>query len=377
MFTRIKSYTEKRKQYFAQAKYEIMESNLKVVFNCSILTVVLLLFFMLFAFAILKDWRPTVAHMVFLLASVLFFAAVFLYKKSGLCRVRDVNTLCIMYGVILFFFVIWIDVTGNISAPSCFTPLVSIAVSSLFIFPSILTDVMLLILYAVYIALVILLKGPFIAQYDMFIAVVALGVSLVSSNIITALRMENHEIRVKYKLLSTHDAMLSGIYNKQGFQKSFEEYIRQHNPHVKGSVYFLDLDNFKMYNDEYGHYFGDLVLKRTSDVLLDIFRHDDLIGHWGGDEFIIFAEDLCDENAIAEKCMNIETALLSASKSVSNIGVNCSIGVLLIEDTEIEFETVFSEADRALYAAKDAGKGQYTLLRYSPDQQKRQITALW
>lgn len=118
-----------------------------------------------------------------------------------------------------------------------------------------------------------------------------------------------------------------------------------------------------------GHYFGDLVLKRTSDVLLDIFRHDDLIGHWGGDEFIIFAEDLCDENAIAEKCMNIETALLSASKSVNNIDVNCSIGVLLIEDTEVEFETVFSVADRAMYAAKDAGKGQYTLLRYSPDQQ--------
>lgn len=112
----------------------------------------------------------------------------------------------------------------------------------------------------------------------------------------------------------------------------------------------LDVDKFKDYNDRYGHYAGDKAIKKLADLIKGTFRSSDILGRFGGDEFIMLLKDFSDTAKIREK---IQPILHFESDGHQ---LTTSVGIARYPQDGVTFEVLFQKADRALYHAK-AKKG--------------------
>ena len=120
------------------------------------------------------------------------------------------------------------------------------------------------------------------------------------------------------------------------------------------STMMLDIDHFKLVNDNHGHSVGDMTLKRFSQIITDFFSGiDGVVGRWGGEEFVVVCYDT-DLFEIKELAEHLRVKVASETfKAIDHI--TCSIGVTEILDTD-EANTVFVRMDKALYEAKSAGR---------------------
>ena len=106
---------------------------------------------------------------------------------------------------------------------------------------------------------------------------------------LTAALISINENRKNFKRLAVTDA-LTGIYNRHGFDEQVEQYMRQ-NPQNHCVVAMLDIDDFKLVNDMYGHAAGDGALQKLAESMKQYFSKDAILGRNGGDEFSIFMPD--------------------------------------------------------------------------------------
>lgn len=125
------------------------------------------------------------------------------------------------------------------------------------------------------------------------------------------------------------------------------------------SVLIMDIDNFKVINDKFGHSEGDKALKILSRALYDSARSGDIIARWGGEEFILFLPETNLEAAadIAERLREIiETTDIQLDSTIINLTV--SIGVAHNKATKITIDELVTIADTFLYKAKDSGRNR-------------------
>ena len=160
----------------------------------------------------------------------------------------------------------------------------------------------------------------------------------------------------KIERLASHDALTS-LANRRTFNLQFEIFFELSKRHGRElTVLFIDIDDFKTLNDNYGHMLGDEVLKMVSSILSQSMRKSDLVARWGGEEFAVLLHDTNKEDGykIAEKIRhNIQTH--TELKNFTGDAVTVSIGltVLHADDT---MDALLVRADSALYRAKREGK---------------------
>lgn len=121
------------------------------------------------------------------------------------------------------------------------------------------------------------------------------------------------------------------------------------------SLLMLDIDHFKSINDLYGHASGDRVLQRFSAVVAGCLRADDLLGRWGGEEFIVLLPG-CDGFAARRLAERIKRAL-EQTPLVEGLQVTASLGISACLSTD-HWEAWLDRADRALYRAKENGRNR-------------------
>ncbi len=126
------------------------------------------------------------------------------------------------------------------------------------------------------------------------------------------------------------------------------------------ALLFLDLDEFKPVNDNYGHEVGDQLLQQVAGRLLTSVRESDTVARVGGDEFAVLLNNIENERAVESACENILSAL---SREFVAAGVpakiSCSIGVVVYSGQELTPSNLLRDADMAMYVAKRAGKNRY------------------
>ena len=160
---------------------------------------------------------------------------------------------------------------------------------------------------------------------------------------------------------ATHDA-LTNVYNRRWLQHKFE--LMQEENKTDSAIHsllYIDLDEFKPVNDNYGHVAGDSFLCGITRELEQCIRQNDTLARMGGDEFAILLE-----NCSAEKASSIAECLISRVKKFHlNIDENkihiagCSIGINTFPASHSDFAEKVKQADLACYEAKNNGKNQY------------------
>lgn len=155
----------------------------------------------------------------------------------------------------------------------------------------------------------------------------------------------------KVKKLSVTDG-LTTLYNHSYFHKQLKQKEGE-----RYSVAILDIDNFKDFNDKYGHQAGDQVLRKLSEILKSEVRNDDLVARYGGEEFIIYFNIVKKEILIKviERLM-ARIRALEVDFDNEKLKITVSIGVAINKAAEYSPERLIKQADTALYVAKGAGK---------------------
>ena len=161
----------------------------------------------------------------------------------------------------------------------------------------------------------------------------------------------------RLRFLADHDP-LSGVYNRRRFEQELQRELDLATSRPRHSVLLLlDVDRFKSINDTLGHAVGDAVIARLGDALRDRLRSADVVARLGGDEFatILRRVDVPAARDVARDLQAVAAQRLAAIVGDAHGPVTLSVGLVEIGDGTTPDE-LLSLADRALYAAKAAGR---------------------
>ena len=164
--------------------------------------------------------------------------------------------------------------------------------------------------------------------------------------------------------------MLTSLYNRQGLSKMLD---MNKNSNENVAILYADLDNFKYYNDTFGHDVGDIILSSFANVINNISKEKGFAVRYGGDEFLIVLRNVTRDYTI--KCAkqiysDIKDGFVDVVRNYLKKDISipteklvcCSIGISFSEDSSLDnINTALKEADNALYYMKRNTKGHYVL----------------
>lgn len=173
---------------------------------------------------------------------------------------------------------------------------------------------------------------------------------------------EKSEAESRIAWLARHDT-LTELANRFHFR---EELQKSFATAQSFSLYWIDLDHFKIVNDTLGHPVGDALLKSVAKRLSSVIRKTDILARLGGDEFALVVHGPCDRQKIDHLSRRIVRALAPAHQIMGHkVNVSASIGVALAPDHGVDADQILKNADVALYSAKTSGRGCHAVFNPS------------
>ncbi len=155
--------------------------------------------------------------------------------------------------------------------------------------------------------------------------------------------------------------LLTKCYNKISAQELISEKLNRSKKY-KHALFMIDIDNFKGLNDNLGHFFGDNVLFEIAEGLRSVFRDNDIIARVGGDEFLVFLENVNSQDILAEKANKI-LAIFDKTfpGEFRDYSISGSVGIAVFPNDGENYVTLYQNADKALYQAKFSGKNRFVI----------------
>ncbi|HUX89995.1 MAG TPA: sensor domain-containing diguanylate cyclase [Gallionellaceae bacterium] len=158
-----------------------------------------------------------------------------------------------------------------------------------------------------------------------------------------------------------HTDSLTGLPNRSLFYDRLGQCIAQAKRQKKSfALLFLDLDDFKLVNDKFGHDTGDVLLQKVAERLRQNIRNENTVARTGGDEFLLILNNIANADSasvVAEKIIQSLTTPFVIHGNTCLIGV--SIGIAIFPENSDEMEKLVTQADCAMYKAKQSGKNSY------------------
>ena len=161
---------------------------------------------------------------------------------------------------------------------------------------------------------------------------------------------------------------LTLLNNRESFNVKLEEMVNEGTRYDKSfALLFIDLDNFKQINDEYGHLVGDQILKSVGSRLNVFNRRSDYVARYGGDEFVLLAPNISELTHLRQLAkikfdvISGAYAVETSQQAVKNIIVEASIGGAIFDIHGKSANELLKSADEAMYKAKEAGRNAFRI----------------
>ncbi|MBQ8826874.1 MAG: diguanylate cyclase [Oscillospiraceae bacterium] len=172
---------------------------------------------------------------------------------------------------------------------------------------------------------------------------------------------------------------LTQLYNRETFLKSLTSEIElSAMKKTLDAVMFIDLDDFKFFNDEYGHACGDEVLKFVADTIKEISFERGFAGRFGGDEFVVCLTGLTlygDAGKNAQEIIDVLGKGFVSESTGEKLSIKCSIGIAFLRESGKTTEEIVAAADEAMYNIKKHGKSAYAYAK-AKDGESAPVTVL-
>lgn len=319
----------------------------------------LLILVMLYQFVLVPDREGSAA---LAMAMFLFAAFVLTFHYVNFYR-RETHWKLAIETWVMIVFITWVMFyTGKLDSPLLNLYLLVVITSALTLgkLATLLQMILIMICY-VWLGF----EGEAYARgYSEFAARLAAQVApiLLVAYVTTMLSADIRRALTQIKLLSETDD-LTGTFNKRAIDIVSERLFKQAARYARPfSVLMIDSDSLKAVNDTYGHEAGNRLLKLTVQCVQGQLREADIVGRYGGDEFLVLLPETPSSGAAgvgARIRQSIEaTPLLIRDRTVK---ITASIGIASYPEHGNDFESVMKKADQAMYASKNKGKNQVTL----------------
>jgi diguanylate cyclase (GGDEF)-like protein len=214
------------------------------------------------------------------------------------------------------------------------------------------------------------LVGDWIPPRTIYFAISGMWLLLIFAEVVQRYRLALKDIKVYRRSLTTleqtnaslrHDANLDAltkVFNRRGIEE-FYKVLRASETSDGLAVGIFDIDNFKAINDRHGHLDGDRVLAQFANILSTNCREGDIVGRWGGEEFILISRhrSLAKASLAFDRFRQLIAEASIALDGNQHIRISCSGGVTLLHDQE-DISAALGRADQALYQAKKTGKNK-------------------
>ncbi len=157
--------------------------------------------------------------------------------------------------------------------------------------------------------------------------------------------------------------LLTGLTMRTAAQQMIQDHLKTDK---HGVMMLLDLDRFKSVNDRLGHQMGDTVLIDVANDLKRMFRNSDVLSRLGGDEFVVYMNSVPEKEWAMERAAQVVRAVRRwVGNGTTNIQISASVGIVMTDMVERDYDELYRAADIAMYAAKSQGGNR--ALFYSPD----------
>ncbi|MCI0594513.1 MULTISPECIES: diguanylate cyclase [Chromohalobacter] len=173
-------------------------------------------------------------------------------------------------------------------------------------------------------------------------------------------------LEAQLRMVAERDA-LTGLDSRSHFMKRAKALLqRSRLEKVPFSLFMIDVDHFKSINDTWGHTHGDWVLTKIAEVCAQSLRPTDVIGRFGGEEFVVALPDTSPKDAqiVAER-LKKEVATLPLKEGMSGLCLSVTIGIALAHPEEGDLESLITRADQTLYVGKRNGRNRVEMSRDS------------
>lgn len=220
-----------------------------------------------------------------------------------------------------------------------------------------------LLCYMLSYALFMVLAGPMLREGTRinltFTAIVALAVSLTNFHHAVDMLLQTRELNLTNRRLQEllQRDPLTGLLTKAAFNDCAQLCLSSYRPDRHLLMMVLDMDKFKLINDQYGHPCGDYVLEEMGRILQEVFPNVKGLGRLGGDEFAVIMYSKNED--VGQQIDEINRLLSLLSWNGENLGARCCVGVCRLCREHVSYDELYKEADQALYAAKKQGKAQW------------------
>lgn len=175
--------------------------------------------------------------------------------------------------------------------------------------------------------------------------------------------INEEKIRESRLIKKAEQDSLTHIYNAETCRLKITQSLKEFKSGQLGALLVIDVDTFKTVNDQFGHLQGDKALIYLGEVLLKETKESGICGRLGGDEFLLYQENLKDENELQMICQRISDTINEYDLN-DEYHLTVSIGAAVF-DSSVEFDALYEMSDQLLYAVKNQGRNHYLIKRFN------------
>ena len=288
---------------------------------------------------------------------IYFFINLAVIKRSNIST-RASKILCLSFYTLLFICVIMMDIVAYPKKASLWFPFFLIAFPMVYIDRIYMTSSYETFYLVVYAIIAKSFEPANVFSVDMYRSIAAYLIALFLDRLIIDMRCNEGLAKIQLSEMISFDT-LTHTHNKGTFYKKVNEWLKNNDSRQNYALCIIDVDDFKKVNDNLGHDVGDQVLKHIGNLLAMNVPSGDIVGRYGGDEFVLFIPDAKSLELTAFKLRNLQMFLTDFSiEGSSNFTV--SIGAAF-DSYGSKLEDLFKVADDALYTSKLSGKNMSTV----------------